>query len=71
MRVTVVGERVFAPQVTAPGGALDWRRSGGDARWHAPVQGRAGARHDHLPVARDLVVHGVEPGRNLAEVSGW
>nr|WP_244409640.1 hypothetical protein [Streptomyces albofaciens] len=38
VRVTVVGERVFAQQVTAPDGALDWRRSGWDTLGHAPVQ---------------------------------
>lgn len=36
------------------------------------VQGVArGARHDRLPDALDLVIHGVGPGRNLAGVSGW
>ncbi|WP_225100690.1 MFS transporter [Streptomyces sp. CoH27] len=38
VRVTVVGERVFAQRVTAPDGALDWRCSGWDALEHAPVQ---------------------------------
>ncbi|MET9087387.1 ATP-grasp ribosomal peptide maturase [Streptomyces sp. NPDC004237] len=37
VRVTVVGERVFAQQIAAPGGALDWRRGHWDELIHAPI----------------------------------
>ena len=37
VRVTVVGRRVFAQQVTAPDGALDWRRGDWNALLHAPL----------------------------------
>ncbi len=37
VRVTVVGRRVFAQQITSPTGALDWRNSDWDALDHAPV----------------------------------
>ncbi|MFJ5645806.1 ATP-grasp ribosomal peptide maturase [Streptomyces sp. NPDC093223] len=37
VRVTVVGRRVFAQQVAAPDGALDWRRGDWDALLHAPI----------------------------------
>ncbi|MER6111785.1 ATP-grasp ribosomal peptide maturase [Streptomyces hirsutus] len=37
VRVTVVGRRVFAQQVDAPDGALDWRRGDWDALLHAPI----------------------------------
>ncbi|MER5995807.1 hypothetical protein [Streptomyces viridosporus] len=35
--MTVVGRRVFAQQVTAPDGALDWRRGDWNALLHAPL----------------------------------
>jgi ATP-grasp ribosomal peptide maturase len=37
VRVTVVGRRVFAQQIAAPGGALDWRRGRWDELIHAPI----------------------------------
>ncbi|MGN5636851.1 ATP-grasp ribosomal peptide maturase [Streptomyces sp. AC154] len=37
VRVTVVGRRVFAQQVAAPDGALDWRRGNWDDLIHAPI----------------------------------
>ncbi|MFJ1595352.1 ATP-grasp ribosomal peptide maturase [Streptomyces sp. NPDC088261] len=37
VRVTVVGRRVFAQQVAAPDGALDWRRGNWDELIHAPI----------------------------------
>ncbi|MFD4144083.1 ATP-grasp ribosomal peptide maturase [Streptomyces sp. NPDC058572] len=37
VRVTVVGEKVFAQQVVAPDGALDWRRGNWDDLIHAPI----------------------------------
>ncbi|WP_055529294.1 ATP-grasp ribosomal peptide maturase [Streptomyces graminilatus] len=37
VRVTVVGRRVFAQQIAAPDGALDWRRGNWDDLIHAPV----------------------------------
>lgn len=37
VRVTVVGEKVFAQQVAAPDGALDWRRGNWDDLIHAPI----------------------------------
>lgn len=37
IRVTVVGRKVFAQQVTAPGHALDWRRGDWDQLTHAPI----------------------------------
>lgn len=37
VRVTVVGQRVFAQQIAAPDGALDWRRGDWDALLHAPI----------------------------------
>jgi ATP-grasp ribosomal peptide maturase len=37
VRVTVVGRRVFAQQIAAPDGALDWRRGDWDALRHAPI----------------------------------
>jgi ATP-grasp ribosomal peptide maturase len=37
VRVTVVGRRVFAQQVAAPDGALDWRRGDWGALLHAPL----------------------------------
>lgn len=37
VRVTVVGQRVFAQQVAAPDGALDWRRGDWDELIHAPI----------------------------------
>ncbi|WP_432119143.1 ATP-grasp ribosomal peptide maturase [Streptomyces sp. bgisy032] len=37
VRVTVVGRRVFAQRVTAPDGALDWRRGDWNALLHTPV----------------------------------
>ncbi|WP_200308026.1 ATP-grasp ribosomal peptide maturase [Streptomyces adelaidensis] len=37
VRVTVVGRRVFAQQIAAPDGALDWRRGNWDALLHAPI----------------------------------
>lgn len=37
VRVTVVGEKVFAQQIAAPDGALDWRRGDWDALLHAPI----------------------------------
>lgn len=37
VRVTVVGRRVFAQQIAAPDGALDWRRGDWDALLHAPI----------------------------------
>ncbi|MFF2185621.1 ATP-grasp ribosomal peptide maturase [Streptomyces sp. NPDC058155] len=36
-RVTVVGRRVFAQQLAAPDGALDWRRGDWDELVHAPI----------------------------------
>ncbi|MEW2128981.1 ATP-grasp ribosomal peptide maturase [Streptomyces sp. NPDC005435] len=42
VRVTVVGRRVFAQQIAAPDGALDWRRGDWDALIHAPVSVPAG-----------------------------
>ncbi|MGW4995406.1 ATP-grasp ribosomal peptide maturase [Streptomyces mirabilis] len=37
VRVTVVGEKVFAQQIAAPDGALDWRRGNWDDLIHAPI----------------------------------
>ncbi|MFF1419229.1 ATP-grasp ribosomal peptide maturase [Streptomyces sp. NPDC058280] len=37
VRVTVVGRRVFAQRIAAPGGALDWRRGNWDDLVHAPI----------------------------------
>ncbi|MEU3278661.1 ATP-grasp ribosomal peptide maturase [Streptomyces antibioticus] len=37
VRVTVVGRRVFAQQIAAPDGALDWRRGDWDQLLHAPM----------------------------------
>ncbi|WKX72340.1 ATP-grasp ribosomal peptide maturase [Streptomyces sp. XD-27] len=37
VRVTVVGRRVFAQQIAAPDGALDWRRGDWDDLIHAPI----------------------------------
>ncbi|MFD3481742.1 ATP-grasp ribosomal peptide maturase [Streptomyces sp. NPDC058665] len=37
VRVTVVGRKVFAQQVAAPDGALDWRRGDWDELVHAPI----------------------------------
>ncbi|TBO59431.1 ATP-grasp ribosomal peptide maturase [Streptomyces kasugaensis] len=37
VRVTVVGRRVFAQQIAAPDGALDWRRSDWEELIHAPI----------------------------------
>ena len=37
VRVTVVGTKVFAQRITAPDGALDWRRGDWDDLIHAPV----------------------------------
>jgi hypothetical protein len=36
-RVTVVGDRVFARQIAAPDGALDWRRGDWEQLIHAPI----------------------------------
>lgn len=36
-RVTVVGRRVFASRIEAPGGALDWCRGNWDDLVHTPV----------------------------------
>ncbi|KNE82647.1 MULTISPECIES: ATP-grasp ribosomal peptide maturase [Streptomyces] len=37
VRVTVVGRHVFAQQIAAPDGALDWRRGNWDDLIHAPI----------------------------------
>ncbi|MEU3278840.1 ATP-grasp ribosomal peptide maturase [Streptomyces antibioticus] len=37
VRVTVVGRQVFAQQIAAPDGALDWRRGDWDELIHAPI----------------------------------
>ncbi|MFJ6252499.1 MULTISPECIES: ATP-grasp ribosomal peptide maturase [unclassified Streptomyces] len=37
VRVTVVGRRVFAQQIAAPDGALDWRRGNWDTLLHNPI----------------------------------
>jgi len=37
VRVTVVGRRVFAQQIAAPDGALDWRRGDWDKLSHTPI----------------------------------
>lgn len=37
VRVTVVGRQVFAQQIAAPDGALDWRRGNWDDLIHAPI----------------------------------
>ncbi|NGO45549.1 ATP-grasp ribosomal peptide maturase [Streptomyces ureilyticus] len=37
VRVTVVGSQVFAQRITAPDGALDWRRGNWDDLIHAPI----------------------------------
>ncbi|MFD4634818.1 ATP-grasp ribosomal peptide maturase [Streptomyces sp. NPDC058284] len=37
VRATVVGRRVFAQQIAAPDGALDWRRGDWDELLHAPI----------------------------------
>ncbi|MFJ9590549.1 ATP-grasp ribosomal peptide maturase [Streptomyces acidicola] len=37
VRVTVVGPRVFAQQIAAPDGALDWRRGNWDDLVHSPI----------------------------------
>ncbi|MFF0132032.1 ATP-grasp ribosomal peptide maturase [Streptomyces mirabilis] len=37
VRVTVVGAKVFAQQIAAPDGALDWRRGDWDELIHAPI----------------------------------
>ncbi|MCX4740913.1 ATP-grasp ribosomal peptide maturase [Streptomyces antibioticus] len=57
VRVTVVGRRVFAQQIAAPDGALDWRRGDWDALLHAPIAVPApveAALHRYL-AAFDLV----------------
>ncbi|MER8120448.1 ATP-grasp ribosomal peptide maturase [Streptomyces sp. NPDC094031] len=38
VRVTVVGERVFASRIEAPGGVLDWRRGDWNDLVHTPVE---------------------------------
>ncbi|MEU1452022.1 ATP-grasp ribosomal peptide maturase [Streptomyces avermitilis] len=51
VRVTVVGSRVFAQQIAAPDGALDWRRGNWDDLIHAPITVPASievALHDYL-----------------------
>ncbi|MGW3308217.1 ATP-grasp ribosomal peptide maturase [Streptomyces sp. NPDC001073] len=48
VRVTVVGRRVFAQQIAAPDGALDWRRGDWDQLLHAPVT---------LPVPVETALH--------------
>ncbi|MEU3657873.1 ATP-grasp ribosomal peptide maturase [Streptomyces sp. NPDC032161] len=51
VRVTVVGEKVFAQQVAAPDGALDWRRGNWDDLIHTPIELPApieGALHSYL-----------------------
>ncbi|MFJ3337523.1 ATP-grasp ribosomal peptide maturase [Streptomyces sp. NPDC086766] len=50
VRVTVIGRRVFAQQVAAPDGALDWRRGDWDALLHASitVPPREAALHAYL-----------------------
>ncbi|MFI8194857.1 ATP-grasp ribosomal peptide maturase [Streptomyces sp. NPDC085946] len=37
VRVTVVGDKVFAQQIAAPDGALDWRRGDWDTLVHSPI----------------------------------
>ncbi|MEU3620465.1 ATP-grasp ribosomal peptide maturase [Streptomyces sp. NPDC006872] len=37
VRVSVVGEKVFAQQIAAPDGALDWRRGDWDELIHTPI----------------------------------
>ncbi|OUC96716.1 ATP-grasp ribosomal peptide maturase [Streptomyces swartbergensis] len=37
VRITVVGRRIFAQQITAPDRALDWRRGDWDELLHAPI----------------------------------
>ncbi|MEU1004599.1 ATP-grasp ribosomal peptide maturase [Streptomyces tibetensis] len=37
VRVTVVGHQVFAQRITAPDGALDWRRGDWDELSHSPI----------------------------------
>jgi ATP-grasp ribosomal peptide maturase len=38
VRVTVVGRRVFAQQIMAPGATLDWRQGDWDQLIHAPIR---------------------------------
>ncbi|MEU1407982.1 ATP-grasp ribosomal peptide maturase [Streptomyces sp. NPDC005728] len=37
VRVTVVGQQIFAQRIAAPDGALDWRRGDWDELIHAPI----------------------------------
>lgn len=51
VRVTVVGRQVFAQQIAAPDGALDWRRGDWDELIHTPIAVPApieAALHSHL-----------------------
>nr|WBO78710.1 ATP-grasp ribosomal peptide maturase [Streptomyces sp. SBE_14.2] len=48
VRVTVVGQKVFAQQIAAPDGALDWRRGDWDSLLHAPIA---------VPGAVEAVLH--------------
>ncbi|MEE1931299.1 ATP-grasp ribosomal peptide maturase [Streptomyces sp. TRM 70351] len=48
VRVTVVGSRVFAQQVAAPDGALDWRRGDWNQLLHTPIT---------LPAPIETAVH--------------
>ncbi|MEU6071832.1 ATP-grasp ribosomal peptide maturase [Streptomyces sp. NPDC047082] len=49
VRVTVVGRRVFAQQIAAPDGALDWRRGDWNALIHAPI---------NVPAPVEAALHG-------------
>lgn len=48
VRVTVVGQKVFAQQIAAPDGALDWRRGDWDQLLHAPIT---------VPAAVEVALH--------------
>ncbi|WP_046496077.1 ATP-grasp ribosomal peptide maturase [Streptomyces odonnellii] len=57
VRVTVVGRQVFAQQIAAPDGSLDWRRGNWDELLHAPITVPApieAAMHSYL-AAFDLL----------------
>jgi hypothetical protein len=48
VRVTVVGRKVFAQQIAAPDGALDWRRGDWEQLLHAPIT---------VPAAVEVALH--------------
>jgi hypothetical protein len=77
VRVTVVGGKVFAQQIAAPDGALDWRRGHWDDLMHAPITVPApieAALHHYL-TSFDLVTGTPRstgpPSSAIPTASGW